>query len=450
MRLHAKQFFNFLTLTIFPNEILELIIEELAVAGKGPWTGLLRDVKSCCLVSQAFVPLCRKHIFRSIDLHPGRTSLSGTIYTPDIARLWGKLLYGCRNREVHPGIYVRKLKYRPAGDQDRGSQLVLDALQGMPNVSEVELIGNRHGNSDFLACSLGWRLSILCLIQQPNLKVLTIRNMTFPVEALQWCPALGTLNLLESWSPGLFRPRVDLVGSEWRPLTRFEHAEPDVQHVYPRVMVTDSMSAVDIGVLPKLGNREPSPKIVRLDRVEHLHLVVEGPYDYDVACSAFQDAKSLRKLSLQMNVEPDEQTHLPEFPLAVLHPDSFLTLTYLHLNVMMTREWENTPLADPYLGLCEKALRNLIVLQELKVNICIADIIALPDTAYGPQWGKLDRALASDETTAGLALFTACFDRLTAYICGKVVQKSSYLLAKRQIDRPSEPDQGTSHGASSW
>jgi hypothetical protein len=59
------------------------------------------------------------------------------------------------------------------------------------------------------------------------------------------------------------------------------------------------MSAVDIGVLPKLGNREPSPKIVRLDRVEHLHLVVEGFYDYDVACSAFQDAKSLRKLSLQ-------------------------------------------------------------------------------------------------------------------------------------------------------
>jgi hypothetical protein len=103
-----------------------------------------------------------------------------------------------------------------------------------------------------------------------------------------------------------------------------------------------------------------------------------------------------------VNVEPDEQTLLPEFPLAVLHPDSFLTLTCLHLNVMITRDWENTPLADPYLALCEKALRNLIVLQELKVNICIADIIALPDTAYGPQWGKLDRALASDETTVCL------------------------------------------------
>ena len=202
-------------MAIFPNEILELIIEELAVAGKGPWTGLLRDVKSFCLVSRAFVPLCRKHIFRSIHLHPGRTSLSGTIYTPDTAKLWGRLLDGSRNREVHPGIYVRKLKYRPASDPERGDRLVWDALQRMPNVSQVELIGNNDRNSDFLACSVGWRLSILCLIQQPNLKTLTIREMTFPVEALQWCPALETLTILESWRPGVFRPRTDLSDREW-------------------------------------------------------------------------------------------------------------------------------------------------------------------------------------------------------------------------------------------
>ena len=64
-------------------------------------------------------------------------------------------------------------------------------------------------------------------------------------------------------------------------------------------MVTDSMSAVDTGVLPKHGSRRPSPKIVRLNRVEQLHLVVEGFPDYDVTRSAFQDAKSLRKLGLQ-------------------------------------------------------------------------------------------------------------------------------------------------------
>lgn len=56
-----------------PVELLSSFVNYLAVAGRGPWSGLSKDLKCCCLAAKVFVSLCQPHIFHSVYLHSGRT-----------------------------------------------------------------------------------------------------------------------------------------------------------------------------------------------------------------------------------------------------------------------------------------------------------------------------------------------------------------------------------------
>jgi hypothetical protein len=83
---------------IFPLEIVETILDFLAEDDEGH-----SALKTCSLVCKAFLPLCRKHIFKSIVVHEKYNSSSSTSHSSVLDRLL---------RET-PEIadYVRKLDY---------------------------------------------------------------------------------------------------------------------------------------------------------------------------------------------------------------------------------------------------------------------------------------------------------------------------------------------------
>ncbi|KAJ3538001.1 hypothetical protein NMY22_g5357 [Coprinellus aureogranulatus] len=389
---------------VFPNEILELIVEELAISGRGPWKGLLKDLKSCCLVSKAFVPLCRRHIFRSVDLYPGRTFMSGRISIPNTTTLWAKLLddFCSKYEAVNLGLYVCRLKYHAVLDVDSRNKLICDMLEKMPNITHLDLrVDNEYGGVDFFTVGSDWRCSLLALVQQPNLKSLSIRNFTLPVEALLRSPSLEQLDIRDSFRPGYVTPRRNPVKKGWATVLRWKYEwydVPELHPVYPRRLRIDSMTGADTGIVPKPDDETRASSFVRLERLEDLELIVEGFYDYDTAKSVFEDTRNLRRLTLQMNLQPTEGTILPDFPLKYLNPSSFSTLTNLHVRIMNTRDWENIPLDDPYMGFCGTYLTDLTALEKLHIEVWIIDIV-LPQTAYGPQWGLLDRTLVSDESS---------------------------------------------------
>lgn len=92
-----------------PVELLSSIVIYLAVAGRGPWSGLLKDLKSCCLAAKVLVSLCQLHIFHSVSLHFGRTIVKAShACILDTIRLFEEVVW----KKPIIGFHVKKLQYR--------------------------------------------------------------------------------------------------------------------------------------------------------------------------------------------------------------------------------------------------------------------------------------------------------------------------------------------------
>ncbi|KAF5341008.1 hypothetical protein D9611_006134 [Ephemerocybe angulata] len=119
-------------MTHAPPEILELIIDELAVSGWGPWKGLLGDLKAACLAARSFVPHCQKHIFRAIDMHPSRRIVD--IRVPSTTELFSNLISS--QESGHLAGYVKKLVYKADATVDFKNPNVITALAKMTAVED--------------------------------------------------------------------------------------------------------------------------------------------------------------------------------------------------------------------------------------------------------------------------------------------------------------------------
>ena len=111
--------------SIFPLEIEEIILDLLAEDDKGHSV-----LKTCSLVCQAFLPICRKHIFGSIFLNDPNA------ISPHTTRAFERLL-----RET-PEIadYIRKL-YFTIQIADWTSSLIQESLK---RISRLEFLSVRH------------------------------------------------------------------------------------------------------------------------------------------------------------------------------------------------------------------------------------------------------------------------------------------------------------------
>ena len=175
--------------SIFPFEIEEMVLDFLAEDDKGH-----SALKVCSLVCQAFLHICRKHIFRSIVLNDHNRF--GTLSSPTTCA-FERLL-----RET-PEIanYIRKLDYTI-----QAADLTSPSLQeSLKPISRLEFLAVRHRRWPTRRTSrfkFDWsnnpiRPALLHLLHLPTLTHFTVSDhiKNFAVSDLISCVNLKCLNI---------------------------------------------------------------------------------------------------------------------------------------------------------------------------------------------------------------------------------------------------------------
>ena len=170
---------------LFPFEIEEMILDLLAEDDEGH-----SALKTCSLVCQAFLPICRKHIFGSIVLNnPNVVSPPGSPPGPPTNYGFKRLL-----RET-PEIadYIRKLDYT-IQIADLTNPSILESLK---QISRLEFLTVQHYNRPMFQWSDNlFRPALLHLLHLPTLTHFKITNINdFVVSDLIPCVNLKYLDL---------------------------------------------------------------------------------------------------------------------------------------------------------------------------------------------------------------------------------------------------------------
>ena len=163
-----------LSSSIFPLEIEETILDLLAEDDEGH-----SALKTCSLVCQAFLPICRKHIFRSIVLNDHDVVSSATTHafkrllreTPEIA------------------YYIRKLDYKILI-----ADLSASMQESLKQISRLEFLTVRQAVQDPWS-SNPIRPALLHLLHLPTLTHFKMTNINdFVVSDLIPCINLKYLD----------------------------------------------------------------------------------------------------------------------------------------------------------------------------------------------------------------------------------------------------------------
>ena len=167
-------------LSIFPLEIEETILDLLAEDDRGEGHSAM---KMCSLVCKAFLPICRKHIFRSTVLN---TSLTTHAFkrllqeTPEIAD------------------YIRKLNYIIIyTDFELATSPSIQAIQeSLKQISRLEFLTVRQATSLYPWSSNPIRPALLQLLHLPTLTHFKATNLIdFVVSDLIPCINLKYLDI---------------------------------------------------------------------------------------------------------------------------------------------------------------------------------------------------------------------------------------------------------------
>ena len=171
--------------SILPLEIEETILNVLAEDDDDH-----AALKTCSLVCQAFLPICRKHIFGTISLHAVSPST-----TPTFGRLLGE------SPEI--ADYIRTLNYT-IGVADLTSPLIQESLKRISKLESLTVryrVQYRGRSARHITPAFNWgdnpiRPVLLHLLHLPTLiqfKVDNVRN--FVVSDLIPCVNLKHLNI---------------------------------------------------------------------------------------------------------------------------------------------------------------------------------------------------------------------------------------------------------------
>lgn len=189
-------------LPIFPPEVIDQIVDHLALAGSGPWKGLLKDLKSCCLASKTFVVPCQKHLFRTVHLHPGKTISTGSYswVRPSTSQRFADVFVHshveptddsespARDRRRHVASFVRELKYDADITQD--SEFIHLVLPNMTRVVDLEINVQQKDidpGQDFLflhRAPSNWKQAIYGALSQGGLKTLRLQKLVLSPDDL--------------------------------------------------------------------------------------------------------------------------------------------------------------------------------------------------------------------------------------------------------------------------
>ena len=347
----------------FPIEIIERIIDDLE-----------NDIAALTAVSEtchALLPICRKHLFRSIDLSPrGPLSLKNLSqllrYHPDI------------------GLYVRELKLYLNESLDRWDPSKQDPYaDNILSLSQVRFLESLQivGAKSVLhfSCTL-WnalhpllRQPILVRMYSPSLTELNITRFIVPFAIFRSCANLSILTIKEM---------VDYKSGEGP----FDHLEVP-SHPIPQLRsftVLDAWSHRYASALVQFRGSDGHPTI-KIDKLKTLA----------VHCYYFQDVQAIKDISTEAGELETfaYKANTPEgcYGLAGwINVSAFSTMTTFKViyNVM---SWSHSEV--PLKGLCHELdlfpRNNVLEVLEVEVDMSI-----VLESTREEQWGRLDSVLS--------------------------------------------------------
>ncbi|KAF8148880.1 hypothetical protein B0H34DRAFT_735688 [Crassisporium funariophilum] len=342
---------NMVSTSIIPLEIVETIIDIVAEDDTD-------SVNACSLVCQAFLPLCRKHIFASVVLNGSmRPQVSPT------TRMFERLL----STTPDIAVYIRKLQWCVTIEDFKLVRSLPKAMKLITRLQSLYVwVYDRN--------RLKWRSNVLrpALVHLLQLRTLTHLKL-FAIEDFPLSDLVPCVNLKELEIERVLPAEVDNGFPSTLPykpaqLNKFSAGRQAAQVTTKLITALrpDGIAVVDLTELNKV-----SVKWEKADAVQ----------------AAFQLFKMSAQLTdVHMSVQESSLT-LAGFS-EMVRP-SMQTLKSIHLDILIDQELGND---DPLSGLClELDLmegRNVVETIEIVVNVQTDS-----DCKRGDEWGQLDKSL---------------------------------------------------------
>lgn len=188
-----------------PTEILEIIIENLSAPmyqydnnTRDVYTDMavLKDLKACSLTCWNFVPLCQKHIFKTVDFPPSDTTdrTNNFDLKRSIAR-FAKIVEASPPIATYVNTITLWIASGPYFEGEDFPDKVLSGLRSLTNLRTIELHGwPRILYWNHIPPSLAFE--IYHLLQLPTITATCITGIqNFDVHGIARCVALETLYL---------------------------------------------------------------------------------------------------------------------------------------------------------------------------------------------------------------------------------------------------------------
>ncbi|CAA7268751.1 unnamed protein product [Cyclocybe aegerita] len=334
-----------------PFDILEAISDEISFQND---TDTLRTL---CLCSHALVPICRKHLFQSVDIFMVTDSSRDKCNTC-LTRLL-QTLQSCP--EI--AVYVRGLRYYIDRD-DLHDPVIPQILNYLNRVDKFHFEHNAQVVTSF---ELDWELEIVpeapllaraitMIIKQPTLRWFYISYIdNFPIFILRSIsgPKLAYLNISHLHVAG------DPIGPRIREKSVVVSSPTGADYgVQVRQEFTPIVSSVAIGSIGSSTTIiETNPPLFNFSQLETLTIEVGVGLKADLgvtfAARYFNEAKGLKNLHLDV---PDAGHPFTGLADCLLQGPS-QSLTTFTINVFGTLYWSFGVPQTPFLGLCSELQR---------------------------------------------------------------------------------------------
>ncbi|KAF9054806.1 hypothetical protein BJ165DRAFT_1607383 [Panaeolus papilionaceus] len=432
---------------VFPIEVFEDIIDRLvescaAIPGKTAGTqafqrvSSLRLLQTCALVCKAFLPSCRRHIFRSIDTigfyddslqsFPG-TSLAKLLRL--IKVLQGNPALCSFVKELHLVVertlaYDQNDKFFPGmitPEELKECNAVLTQFHNLTHLSINYCRYKTISTPKYPRSLTGMCSSLLQLyLQQRTLRSLQIYSVGHADLSNVFRSPLQKLTLIHKAIPSFSLPTfhdlsdLKVISSPSLPLSLFKHLPsliylhiqviddcPDIVHDddrAPSFMLNRlSLDFRKMGLLPKFAQfyfREGEvAKLQPFSRLSNMKLFPLYSDDYSAAGSLLKHTPNLKSLLIS-EFDPGPIPSL-ELENAILQVCPGLTTLILSLTARRQSTFE---LLMEYLRLVFSSIssRNNIAILELNLGIrYLSDVPTLSPSVNGDLWIELSRILAS-------------------------------------------------------
>ncbi|KAH6916088.1 hypothetical protein BKA70DRAFT_1556626 [Coprinopsis sp. MPI-PUGE-AT-0042] len=381
-----------------PPEIISLIVDQVAVAGKGPWKGLKRDLKACSLTTHLFLSLARPYIFASISLSAKK------------ARKAFVNLKWTRHDHLTISRYVKELRLTYADAGRLAVAAVEDLEEMMLDLRDLRSFCFRF---DTKGRSEWDRLPFI------------IRN--------------GISRLILE-SPRLNRFETDMIAFPFDDVIT-----ADLQHREPRLERIPCLKTLHLCEFyqPTLDGMLNGPEGINLTQLETLTVEIQTESQYILVKELLAQSQALKQVEMALDCtgEGEDNSETYPVPLASFHPSSHCTLQHLRLDLYVWVD-DRTPATwgAQYLGLTASnpedplerpMLLSFTGLASLKLTIYIYG--DLKPLLSSDNWRDLDGLLAPQDALPHLhelAVDIVIYPEVDAWGDGNYLEDAQNLFDK--------------------